>query len=70
MTRRLSFVAVAALAVSAGAATELSDVAAVGRPGTRWVEISYAWPLERLSRVAPGDSAWIAVEASRDGGES
>ena len=70
MTRRLAFVAVAALAVSAGAATELSDVAAVGRPGTRWVEISYAWPLERLSRVAPGDSAWIAVEASRDGGES
>ena len=70
MTRRLAFVAVAALAVSAEAATELSDVAAVGRPGTRWVEISYAWPLERLSRIAPGDPAWIAVEASRAGGES
>lgn len=72
MTWRPSLTALAALclAVPAVGTTELSNVAVVRRPGTLWVDITYPWPPDSLSRLAPGDSAWIAVEASGDGGDS
>ena len=71
MTRNLFTVPVLGallLTVPADATTELANTA-FRRPGTQWVDISYGWPPDRNPSAA-GDSAWIAVEASWDGGSN
>jgi formylglycine-generating enzyme len=56
------------LSIAADATIELTDVRAVRRPGTQWVDVYYEWHADMLPLTAARDSVWIAVEASADGG--